>query len=375
MARCLALLGMVATHVLDEPSPDGGLSFGQALAGGRASALFAVLAGVSIGLVAGRGTPRRGVERARASAGLVVRAVLIGALGLLLAEADSGIAIILVYYAALFVLVLPFLGLSAPWLAVCCAVWVIGAPVLSHWLRPMLPERGVLSPSWRRVVDDPLGLLAELTFSGYYPAVPWLAYLLVGVALSRLDLTSRRPALALAVGGAALATLATAASKALTGTEQVGRSLMADPPGRDASPEALLDRIAAGLPGTTPTGGAWEWLLVVAPHTATPFDLAQTIGSALAVIGFALLGVGATSGVATRAIAIFFGAGTTTLTLYSLHVVCRSPGLLPDVLRDSYQFHALLVLGVGSVFAAVGSRGPLERLVASASRRVAGTLR
>ena len=44
--------------------------------------------------------------------------------------------------------------------------------------------------------------------------------------------------------------------------------------------------------GNTPTGGPWEWLLVVAPHSATPFDLAQTIGSALLVIGLCLLVVG-----------------------------------------------------------------------------------
>jgi hypothetical protein len=375
VARCVALLGMIATHVLDERTADGGLTFGQAVAGGRASGLFAVLAGMSIGLVTGRGTPERGRDRVRSSAGLIVRAALIGAVGLLLAEADSGIAIILVYYAALVVLVLPFLGLSARWLAVCSGFWVVAAPALSHWLRPMLPERGSRSPSWDQVVDDPVGLLSELTFSGYYPAVPWLAYLLVGLALSRLDLTSRRPALALAVGGTALAAVATAASRVLTGTEQVGRSLLADPPSSDASPQALLDRIAEGLAGTTPTGGAGEWLLVVAPHTGTPFDLAQTIGSALAVIGLALLGVAATSGVAARAVAIFFGAGTMTLTLYCVHVVCRSPGLLPDSLRDSYQFHVLLVLGAGSAYAAVGARGPLEALVASASRRVAGTLR
>ena len=69
------------------------------------------------------------------------------------------------------------------------------APVFSHWLRPRLPERGFDSPSWGQLVDDPLGMLAELTFTGYYPAVPWLAYLLVGMAVGRLDLTHvvRRP--------------------------------------------------------------------------------------------------------------------------------------------------------------------------------------
>jgi len=366
---------MVATHVLDERTPDGGLTFAQALAGGRASALFAVLAGLSLALGAGRETPLRGRMRVRTSAALVVRAVLIGAVGLLLAEAGSEIAIILVYYAALFVLVLPFLGLSPRWLAVCAGVWVVSAPVLSHWLRPRLPERGFDSPSWSQLVDDPAGLLSEVTFSGYYPAVPWLAYLLVGLAVGRLDLTSRRTALSLAAGGAALAVLATTTSRTITARSAVGQSLLADPPAEDATSQALLDRISEGLPGTTPTGGAREWLLVVAPHTATPFDLAQTIGSALAVIGLALLVVGATSGVATRTVAIFFGAGTMTLTLYSLHVVSRSPDVPPDALRDSYQFQVLLLLGVGSLFAAVGARGPLERIVAAASRRVTGTSR
>ena len=51
VARCLALLGMVATHVLDARTPDGELATAQWLAGGRASALFAVLAGVSLALM------------------------------------------------------------------------------------------------------------------------------------------------------------------------------------------------------------------------------------------------------------------------------------------------------------------------------------
>ncbi len=69
MARCLALLGMVATHVLDERDPDGTLSFAQALAGGRSAALFAVLAGVSLALMTGRREPVRGRERLARSAG------------------------------------------------------------------------------------------------------------------------------------------------------------------------------------------------------------------------------------------------------------------------------------------------------------------
>ena len=82
VARCLALLGMVATHVLLDRTPEGDLTFSQWLAGGRASALFAVLAGVSLALMTGRRVPVHGRERVRASAGLAVRALLIAALGL-----------------------------------------------------------------------------------------------------------------------------------------------------------------------------------------------------------------------------------------------------------------------------------------------------
>lgn len=372
MARCLALLGMVATHVLVERDPDGSLSVSQALAGGRASALFAVLAGLSIALVTGRDRPFTGVARARASAGLVVRAALVAALGLLLGAVDSGIAVILTYYGVLFVLALPFVGLSARALGLLAGTWLVVAPVVSHLVRPSLPERQFSSPTFDQLVDDPGGLLAELTFTGYYPAVPWLAYVLVGMAVGRLDLTSRRTAGLLAAGGAVAAVLATVVSRALTARPAVQEALLTDPPAPDVDAAALLDRISAGLPGTTPTDGAWQWLLVVAPHTATPFDLLQTIGSALLVVGLCLLALDVVGPTGRRTAAIFFGAGAMTLTLYSVHVVARSQDLLPDALRDSYLFHVMLLLGAGAVFAATRTRGPLEALVGAASRGVAG---
>ena len=114
VARCVALLGMVTTHVLLDFTPEGDLSFSQWLAGGRASALFAVLAGVSLALMTGRRRPVHGRDRLRASAGLAVRAVLIAVLGFALAGLDSGLAIILTYYGVLFLLGLPFVGLRAP---------------------------------------------------------------------------------------------------------------------------------------------------------------------------------------------------------------------------------------------------------------------
>lgn len=336
VARCLALLGMVATHVVDERTPAGDLTAAQWLAGGRASALFAVLAGVSLALM----TRRHRAPRDLAAIG--VRALLIAALGLVLGGADSGLAVILTYYGVLFLVGLPFVFLRARTLAILGACWVLAGPALSHVLRPHLPERGFASPTFGQLAD-PGQLLSELLFTGYYPVVPWLAYLLVGMAIGRADLRDPHLLGVLTVGGLGIAVLARQVSGAL-----------ADPV-RAAEGET-------GMFGTTPADGDWSWLLLVAPHSATPFDLAQTIGSALFVIGACLLLERVLPRPGVIALAIVFGAGAMTLTLYSLHVVLRTPDLWPPD-DDAFLAHAAVLVVIGAVYAAVGRRGPLETIV------------
>ncbi|WP_139978161.1 heparan-alpha-glucosaminide N-acetyltransferase domain-containing protein [Nocardioides litoris] len=350
LARCLALLGMMATHVLDARTPGGDVSASHWLASGRASALFAVLAGVSIALVSGRGTPVVGGQRLRVSAALVVRAVLVGAIGLLLGTLDTGIAVILTYYAVLFVLALPFLGLTArPLLAVAVA-WVAAAPVVSHLARPELPPRQFDSPEPEQLLE-PGRLVAELLFTGYYPAVPWVAYLLLGLAIGRADLRSRRVAAVLVVNGAVAAVGATLLSRALTSSRFDWTE---------------LDAVAGGMYGQTPTDNGWRWLLVVVPHSTTPFDLVQTGGSAALVVGLCLLVAGAArdlSPVVERALQVLVGAGAMTLTLFVLHVVMRTDAVWPPEEPSTYAWHVLVALWIGSVYAALGRRGPLETVV------------
>jgi hypothetical protein len=122
----------------------------------------------------------------------------------------------------------------------------------------------------------------------------------------------------------------------------------------------FLRRVGGSHFGTTPTDGPWEWLLIVAPHSGTPFDLAQTIGSALLVIGGCLLVVDLLPEAGRAAVAVLFGAGTMTLTLYSLHVVMRTPDVWPVERPDTYVWHVLVVLAIGAVYVAAGRRGPLE---------------
>jgi len=347
VARCLALLGMVAVHVL--PDPD----LVHELASGRASALFAVLAGVTLALITGRERPVRGRARIAASVGLAVRAVMVAVIGLALGQLDSGLAVILTYYGLLFLLGLPFVGLGWRALLVLAGAWAVAAPVGSHLLRAQLPEFTFGVPSFEGL-DEPVRLLTELTFTGYYPMVPWLAYLLAGMAVGRMDLTRRTVAAALAAGGLVLAVAATAVSR-----------WWADPALVRAAEERRFS-------GTTPSDD-WGWLLLADPHSGTPFDFLQTTGSAFVVMGGCLLVLGLLRGRAERAVAVLFGAGTMTLTLYSLHVVLRTEPLWPpDDGTEAFRWHVLVLLWIGALFVAVGMRGPLESAVRVVSRLVAG---
>lgn len=350
VARCLALLGMIATHVVDPREPDGALTSLQWLAGGRASALFAVLAGVSLALVAGRRTPLRDAARGRLSAAIAVRALSVALIGLLLGQLETGIAVILTYYGVLFLLGLPFLGLRARSLLLLAVGWAIAAPVISHLVRPELPDRRFASPRLDQLAD-PGRLLAELLLTGYYPAFGWLAYLLLGLGIGRLDLRRVAVQRLLAAGGLVVAVVSTFASG--VATRAAGFT--------DAE---LLDH-AGGKFGQTPTD-RWDWLLLVAPHSTTPFDLLQTGGSAALVLGTCLLVVGWLARIAPaaeRAAAIVFGAGTMTLTLYSLHVVMRTEQVWPAEEPGTFVLHVLVVLWIGSVYVALRRRGPLETAV------------
>jgi hypothetical protein len=349
---------MVAAHVLDERRPDGTLTRTSWVVDGRASALFAVLAGVSLVLL----------HRRTSRAGLAVRALLVALLGLVLGELGTGLAIILTYYGLLFLLGLPFLGLRARALFAWAAAWVVVAPVVSHLVRPHLAPRSGPSPAFDQLAN-PGHLLAELLLTGYYPCLPWLAYLLLGMAIGRCDLRSRSVQTRLVVGGLAVAVVAFVVSRSFTEQPWVLRRLVPDAAryGDVSTADAFVNAISGGMHGTTPAGGSWAWLLVVAPHSGTPFDLLVTGASAAVVIGLCLWLVAWLGDRSRRAVAIGFGAGTMTLSLYSLHVVMRTEQIWPAEEPSSFGWHVLVLLSVGALFVAARQRGPLEAAVGAIS--------
>ena len=282
---------------------------------------------------------------------LGVRALLIAALGLTLGILDSGLAVILTYYGLMFLLALPFLGLRAPWLALLSAAWLVVVPVLSHELRPHLPAPRGDNAAWGQLAD-PVPMAWELLLTGYYPALPWLAYLFAGMAIGRSDLARRTVQAGLLVGGVAVAVAATRVSDALTA---------------DRFSEDELAQFGFGMYGTTPTDRS-DYLLLVAPHSSTPFDLAQTIGSAAAVIGGCLLVLSllpppgrAWNGGAVR------GRDDDAVALLAARLDAHRPVWPPEEPWSMF-WYVVILGGIGAAFAAARTRGPLEAVVARIAR-------
>ncbi|MET3721380.1 MULTISPECIES: heparan-alpha-glucosaminide N-acetyltransferase domain-containing protein [unclassified Arthrobacter] len=368
-ARGLALLGMMATHLLPtfEANADLtptwiGLTFS-----GRAAALFAVLAGVGLALSTGKQVPPEGTALNAARRGIALRALVIAAVGLSLGGLEVNLAIILVHYALLFLCVLPFLGLKVKVLCAWSAAWILLSPALAYLLRPWLmasdpPLHLGHNPSWEDL-STPFPLLGDLFLTGYYPVFQWLAYLLVGLVIGRLALTKAMVPVLLLTGGTAVAALAKA----------LGTAAMETWGGRTALEEVLnapgypLDSVLqVNLTGIRQEG-SWWWLASAAPHSATSLDLAHTSGVAAAVVGACLLLGRLANWVDLDLLLPLRGAGAMTLTLYSVHVWVVSGFYLkplpPGWTEDGMYFaQAAAAIIAGIVFVLLKWRGPLEQV-------------
>ncbi|NUS36248.1 MAG: DUF1624 domain-containing protein [Pseudarthrobacter sp.] len=381
-ARGLALLGMMATHLLPTFESNANLTptWVGLVFSGRSAALFAVLAGVGLALSTGKDRPLEGGELSAARRGVALRALVIAAVGLSLGVLEVGVAIILVHYAVLFLCILPFLGLGVKRLCAWAAGWILGSPVLAYLLRPWLlaPEPPLKlghNPSWEDLAL-PSQLLADLFFTGYYPVFQWLSYLLVGLVIGRLALTRALVPVALLVAG----TLVAVAAKAL------GVTAMESWGGREALEQVLNSPgyplgsvLQVNLTGISQEG-SWWWLASAAPHSGTPLDLLHTSAVAAAVIGACLLLGRLAEWVDLDLLLPVRGAGAMTLTLYTVHVWVLSGFYLKPLPAGwteggMYFIHAAAALLLGAAFARLSWRGPLEWVGNAANRLGRGGLK
>ena len=355
-ARGLAVLGMVAVHVLPTEHADGSVTLPEQLAGGRSSAAFAVLAGVGVALAT-----RRAGDRWRQRLRLLLRALLIGALGLWLGGLDVDVAVILAYYAVFFVLLLPFLGWPPRRLLAAAAAVALLAPVLSYAVRPRLPDEGFENPTWSSL-QDPARLLSDLLLAGVYPAVPWATYLLTGLAVGRLALDRTDVALKVVAAGAALWAAASAASALLLGPlggyTAIGELL------DETDPEVVAEAVDASYFGNVPTD-TWWFLAVDARHSSTTPDLVGTTGTALLALGLCLLQTRR----AGLLLAPLAAVGSMPLTAYTAHLHVLHWTDPSDPTRY-YWLQVGTALVVAPLWRRYVGRGPLEALLALVGRTV-----
>jgi len=334
------------------------------------------------------------------AAAVLTRAGLVALTGLVLGALSPPVAVILTNYGVLFAVALAVLGLRPGWLLALAAVWVVLTPLLSHALRTDLPLGPGAQPSLV-LLAQPAELLRALALTGYYPVLQWTAYVMVGVAVGRLALGSARTSARLVAVGLALAVGSRLVSDQLLARGGLAALRAAGP--TDLVPAgptgAAIDRLQLlgqfGVPPTT----TWWWQAVASPHTATPFDLAHTIGSALAVLGVTLLlaravtgsavtravtgavtrsvtGAGTRTGVVASAmvrlvlrgpLAVLAATGSMTLTLYTFHVVALVAKIGPDRRPLLLLAHVAAAAVLATAWRSSFARGPLEELVSRAA--------
>ena len=425
VARGLAILGMAAAHVASTDGDLGTVSGLLSLSHGRSSILFALLAGISFGLMTGARTPYTGLRALQARTRILVRSAMLVAVVSALALLGTPVALILGYYAVWFVLALPF----ARWpfrrlLVTGLLVGVLGSAA-AYYVGDLLQRLG-----WHVGGDD--GLLTQ-TMLGTYPGLMWMGFVLVGLALSRLDLGDRGTLLRILAAGVLVALLGHGLSwvGGAAGTPAEGSKV----PGSGSVTEQSYESSGMGGPGegsgsaqdpgslieTQPDGAVIDWttqtvtlpdgtvlegpafddyylstsgggigtggpsfdtsaplprpdaLLVLTPHSSTPAEFLGFGGTAAAVVALCLL-----LPPWSRRITLPLAAvGAMSLTAYCAHVVMLYlwPGYFLDTAHPDGNWPYAVMVGSIMLFALAWrftlGRGPLEALLRTVSVRAA----
>lgn len=182
IARGLAVIGMIAAHTAGiETSFDWtDLTTWADLVNGRSAILFALLAGISIALMTGRTQRPDAAEMPAVRLRLVGRGAVIFAIGVLLEQLGTNIAVILTFYGVLYVIALPFLRARRRTLI----LWSAGLALLGP----------VVLLAVQTLTLDAYGAGVELLFNGVYSLPVWASLMLAGLAIGRSDLTRKRVA-------------------------------------------------------------------------------------------------------------------------------------------------------------------------------------
>lgn len=340
VARGLALVGMFVAHA----APKNDIGFWEMLAvevsSERSRLLFAVTAGLGLGLLTGgiRIPPR--TKRWMLRGQIAVRAFFLLVLGLLLTSLGPLLFVILDEYGIAFALMIPLVFLPAPWL--------LGAGLALLAVMPGITVALAALPHVGAAASGPWAPFLDWFVTGSYPVVIWVPILMIGVAVVRLDLRRPRVVLVAGVLAVVIAVGGLIAGTALTSEEMSYFSSGQPPPFEQVTAASLM---VVGNVGVC---------------------LAVTMG----LIALTMF----TPGRVRRASAIVLtplaAAGSMPLTVYTVQVLVLWASIRTENgIRTDDSWLMVGALTVGSLLLAwlwrryIG-RGPLEWIIGVASGRV-----
>ncbi|MFJ2535101.1 heparan-alpha-glucosaminide N-acetyltransferase domain-containing protein [Microbacterium maritypicum] len=375
IARGLAILGMAGAHIGEtEPFQWLDPATWTDLVHGRSSILFAVLAGISIALMTGRSAlpERERIPSIRLN--LIGRGAVIFVIGLALEMLNTPIAVILTLYGLLYVAVIPFLRWR-PWqLLAGAGVLALLGPALLAFLNA--------------VMLNPYGSGIGFVLYGTYPITVWMALVLAGMALGRLNIGRLRTAaaalgigVALMVVGYGLGGIGQAAgiTGAVGGSSSAaelssGSGSIIDGGSGSWAPPAGWEDYPQALAASDPLRAVLTAVFAVDPHSGGTAEILGSGGFALTIIALCLL--------LTRplrwALLPLGALGSMPLTAYSAHVLSVMVVGGPGGFFSSNAFWAATAIGllvITTLWSMFFGRGPLERLVGRGAAAMAAVPR
>lgn len=363
-ARGFALLGMFAVHILPALAPSGErATVTWMLLGGNAASLFAVLAGASLSFSSGGQAPFTGSALRHSRMLITIRALLLIIIGMSINLLDLTVYNILVYFGMMFLLVLPFLGRGPRTLIALGAGMLILMPILRYILHREIDFLGYYAnPTFVDLVHDPFGVIGSLTVYGVYPALTWIALIILGMGIGRLPLHHSSPRVTVAAVGGFSAIVASAASYVII-NRLGGYGLVWDSMA-DFSEDEVDDFIVFGPDGQLPVDSA-GWLLSNGPHTDTPFALVTGAGFALACIGVFVM-ISRWQAILSPLIDV----GAMSMSIYVLHLIVmkyapEEIGLLP-----LFLIQVVIALFFASLWRMFFARGPIEAVMTSVAKGI-----
>jgi len=320
-ARGLALAGMIVAHLDTRIDFDPGVVASWRHVGdGRAAVLFVVVAGFSLAMATGGATPHTGRRLASDRLAVFVRAAVLAGIGALLTALGTPVAVILGSYAVFFVVALPFLRLPPLVPLLVGLVLAVLGPLAVAAAERHLPN----------LAADPFG---QLLIGFPYPALQWSGFLLVGLALGRMRLSTFD-----------LATLAAAG----LGAGILLHALMLD----------VRDRVVAAAPAPDDLIAA---VLTPDHRSRNVIEASSALAIAVAVLALLVL-------VTPRLGNLLFpleAAGRMALTLYVGHVVAYWLVIRADPAMETGSgplaaWTIVVALAVATLWFTRLRRGPLE---------------